>query len=119
MPRMRSKKCTAGMLKRVAMTFSLLSRAWLLSLRRPFSSSSPQRLSVAEALRAYTVGAAHASGEGHLKGSLSPGKLADLVVLSHDLFSIDPMGIREAQVELTIFDGRIVYEGGGPSLRGI
>ena len=78
-----------------------------------------QRLSVAEALRAYTLGAAYASGEGHLKGSLSPGKLADVVVLSRDLFSIEPMDIREVQVELTIFDGRIVYEGTGSSSGGI
>jgi predicted amidohydrolase YtcJ len=72
-----------------------------------------QRLSVAETVHAYTLGAAHASGEGYLKGSLSPGKLADAVVLSHDLFSIDPMDILKAQVELTVFDGRIVYEQDG------
>lgn len=78
-----------------------------------------QRLSVAEALHGYTLGAAHASGEGHLKGSLAAGKLADIVVLSHDLFSIDPMEIPQARVELTIFDGRIVYEWAGSSSSGI
>jgi predicted amidohydrolase YtcJ len=69
-----------------------------------------QRLSVTEAVGAYTMGAAHASGESHLKGSLTPGKLADAVVLSHDLFRIEPMDILQAQVELTLFDGRVVYE---------
>jgi predicted amidohydrolase YtcJ len=69
-----------------------------------------QRLSVAEAVRAYTLGAARAAGQGHLKGSLAPGKLADLVVLTHDIFQIDPMGILQARAEITVLDGRIVYE---------
>jgi predicted amidohydrolase YtcJ len=68
-----------------------------------------QRLSVAQAVRAYTLGAAHASGEAHLKGSLRPGKLADLAVLSRDIFAIAPMEILDTQVEMTIFDGRIVF----------
>jgi predicted amidohydrolase YtcJ len=68
-----------------------------------------ERLTVAEAVHAYTLGAAHASGEARLKGSLSPGKLADVVVLSHDIFIIDPMEILGMRVEMTIFDGRVVY----------
>jgi predicted amidohydrolase YtcJ len=69
-----------------------------------------QRLTVAQAVQAYTLGAAKASGEAHLKGSLSPGKLADLVVLSRDIFRVEPMSILDARVEMTVFDGRIVYE---------
>ncbi|HFD39293.1 MAG TPA: amidohydrolase, partial [Anaerolineae bacterium] len=65
-----------------------------------------------QAVHAYTLGAAHASGEGHLKGSITPGKLADLVVLSQDIFRIEPMAILESRVEMTVFDGRIVYRGG-------
>jgi predicted amidohydrolase YtcJ len=68
-----------------------------------------QRLAVPEAVRAYTLDAAHASGETHVKGSLAPGKLADLVVLSHDIFKIDPMGILDASVEMTVFDGEVVF----------
>ena len=68
-----------------------------------------QRLTVAQAVHAYTTGAANASGEERLKGSLVPGKLADLAVLSHDIFQIDPMEILQASVEVTVFDGRIVY----------
>jgi len=68
-----------------------------------------QRLTVAEAVHAYTLGAAHASGEAHLKGSLVPGKLADMVVLSQDIYQIDPMDILDTRVEMTIFDGRIVW----------
>jgi predicted amidohydrolase YtcJ len=68
-----------------------------------------QRLTVAQAVHAYTLGAAHASGEAHLKGSLTPGKLADLAVLSRDIFRNDPMAILQTNVEVTIFDGRVVY----------
>jgi predicted amidohydrolase YtcJ len=68
-----------------------------------------QRLTVVEAVHAYTTGAAYASGEASLKGSLSPGKLADAIVLSHDIFEIDPMEILEARVDMTVFDGRAVY----------
>ncbi len=68
-----------------------------------------QRISVDEAVRAYTAGAAHASGEEAIKGTLSPGKLADLVVLSQDIFSIDPMDILGTQIVTTMFDGEFVY----------
>jgi predicted amidohydrolase YtcJ len=68
-----------------------------------------QRLSLAQAVHAYTLGAARASGEAHLKGSLVPGKLADLVVLSFDIFEADPMAILDARVDMTVFDGQIVY----------
>jgi predicted amidohydrolase YtcJ len=68
-----------------------------------------QRLSVTESVYAYTAGAAYASGEEDIKGTLSPGKLADLVVLSQDIFSIDPMEILETEVVATMVDGEVVY----------
>jgi hypothetical protein len=68
-----------------------------------------QRLTVAEAMRAYTMGAAWASGEEAERGSLSPGKLADLVVLSQDLFAIDPMAILETAVHATVVGGVCVH----------
>ena len=68
-----------------------------------------QRLSVSEAVHAYTTGAAQASGEAHLKGALGAGKLADVVILSRDIFAIEPMEILHACVEMTIFDGQIVF----------
>jgi hypothetical protein len=68
-----------------------------------------QRLTVDEAVFAYTAGAAYASGEEAIKGTLSPGKLADLVVLSHDIFAIAPMAILDTKVMGTMFDGRFVY----------
>ena len=70
-----------------------------------------QRLTVHEALSAYTIGAAYASGEENTKGSLVPGKLADLVVLDRDLYQIDPMEILETQVVATMVGGRFVYQG--------
>ena len=70
---------------------------------------SHQRLSVSEAVHAYTTGAAQASGEAQLKGSLSAGKLADVVILSRDIFAIEPMEILDTRVEMTIFDGEIVF----------
>ena len=68
-----------------------------------------QRLTVEQALRAYTRGCAYAAFEEQDKGTIAPGKLADLVVLSHDLFRIPPAEIKEARVELTIVGGRVVY----------
>jgi predicted amidohydrolase YtcJ len=68
-----------------------------------------QRLSVHEAVLAYTVGAAYASYEEDRKGSLTPGKLADLVILDRDIFKIEPMDILHAKVVATIVDGRFVW----------
>jgi predicted amidohydrolase YtcJ len=69
-----------------------------------------QRISVAEAVHAYTVGAAYASLEDGIKGSIEPGKLADLVVLSEDIFRIDPVEIQDVKVDITIFDGRVIFK---------
>ena len=68
-----------------------------------------QRLTVEEAVHAYTAGAAYASGEEDIKGTLSPGMLADLVVLSQNIFAIDPMAILETEVVATMLDGDFVY----------
>lgn len=68
-----------------------------------------ERLTVEEAVRAFTLGNAYAAGlEGQL-GSITPGKLADLVVLSEDIFAIDAMRIPAARVLGTFFGGRLVY----------
>ena len=69
-----------------------------------------QRLTVEEALRAYTQGCAYAAFEEKDKGTISPGKLADVVVLSEDLFRIPPERIKDARVEITIVGGRVVYK---------
>jgi predicted amidohydrolase YtcJ len=68
-----------------------------------------QRLTVEEAVYGFTMGAAYASYEEKRKGSLTPGKLADLIVLDRDIFTIDPMEIAETQVLATIIDGQFVW----------
>jgi predicted amidohydrolase YtcJ len=70
-----------------------------------------QRLSVEEAVWAYTMGTALASGRQDDLGSLSPGKMADLIVLDQDIFTIDTMEISQIRPEMTIFNGQVVYEG--------
>ncbi len=69
-----------------------------------------QRLTVEEALRAYTMGSAYAAFEENDKGSITPGKLGDVVVLSDDLFTIPPARIKDAHVVMTIVGGKIVYQ---------
>ena len=69
-----------------------------------------QKISVEEALRVYTLNGAYASFEEHLKGSIEPGKLADLVVLGADPTEVDPMTIKDIPVERTIVGGKAVYE---------
>lgn len=69
-----------------------------------------QKISVEEAVRAFTWGAAYAEFQENWKGTLEPGKLADLVILSDDIFTIDPVKIRDVTVLKTIVDGRVVFE---------
>lgn len=69
-----------------------------------------ERISVDEAIRAYTLDAAHASGEERIKGSIEPGKLGDLVVLSRNIFEVSEKAILDVRVEMTVFNGEIVYE---------
>jgi len=69
-----------------------------------------ERLTVEEGLRAYTWGSAYAAFEENEKGTLAPGKLADVVVLSDDLFRIAPEKIRNVRIVLTVVGGEIVYQ---------
>jgi predicted amidohydrolase YtcJ len=69
-----------------------------------------QKISVEEAVRAYTVGSAYAEFQDTVKGTISVGKLADMVILSRDIFKIDPKDIENVKVTLTLVDGRVVYE---------
>ena len=69
-----------------------------------------QKINVAEAVRAYTAGSAYAEGQEAVKGTLAPGKLADLVVLSGDIFAMDPVAIEQVRVDTTILGGNVVFE---------
>jgi hypothetical protein len=71
-----------------------------------------ERLTVAEAVAGYTLGPAYASGQLDRLGSITPGKLADLVVLDRDIFATPPGEIANTQAVLTIFDGAVVYSNG-------
>lgn len=66
-------------------------------------------LSPEQALRAFTRGAAYASGEEQTKGSLAPGRLADMTVLSRDILAIPPQEIMSCAVDMTIVGGKIAF----------
>jgi predicted amidohydrolase YtcJ len=68
-----------------------------------------ERVTIAEALRMYTVDAAYSSSEENIKGSVETGKLADLTVLSHDPRKVPPSEIENIKVEMTIVGGRVAY----------
>ena len=73
-------------------------------------NAGDESISVYEAVRAYTVGSAYAEFQEKEKGTIAPGKLADLVILSDDIFTSDKNAIRNSRVVLTIVGGRIVFE---------
>jgi predicted amidohydrolase YtcJ len=68
-----------------------------------------QKLSVEDAIKGYTINNAYASFEENILGSIEPGKYADFVVLSEDILTIPPANIKDVNVDMTIFDGEIIY----------
>jgi predicted amidohydrolase YtcJ len=84
--------------------------------RRTIDGANPdgwvpaQRISVAQAVTAYTSGNAHACYLEDKLGTLESGKYADLVVLSDDIFAVDPIQIENVEVDLTMVEGTVVYE---------
>jgi predicted amidohydrolase YtcJ len=68
-----------------------------------------QKITLAEAVEAYTMGSAFAEFQEKDKGSITPGKLADMVILSANIFDIKPEAIRKVKVDTTIVGGKIVY----------
>jgi len=71
-----------------------------------------QRMSRMEALRSYTIDAAYAGFEEDIKGSLTPGKLADITVMSHDILTVPEEEIPNTQVVYTIVGGKVMYSRG-------
>jgi hypothetical protein len=69
-----------------------------------------ERLTLEQAVDAYTRGAAWASFDEHRKGSIARDMLADIVVLTKDIFSLPTRRLGEAEVAATIFDGKVVYQ---------
>src|SRR5579862_1973839 len=70
-----------------------------------------QRITVDEALRVYTINGAHASFEERIKGSITPGKLADFLMLAGDPHTVSPEKIKDIKIEQTFTDGKRVYQG--------
>jgi len=77
--------------------------------RNPGGWVPAEKVTVDEAVRAYTVNGAWAEFAEAFKGSIRPGQLADLVVLDRDIFTVPPEEIAQAKVRWTIFDGRVIY----------
>ena len=69
-----------------------------------------ERISLADAIKGYTLNAAFAGHREKTEGSLEPGKLADLIILSQNVFEIDPHHLVNTKVVMTIVAGRVVYE---------
>jgi hypothetical protein len=70
-----------------------------------------ERLDVNQMLALYTINAAYASHEEKIKGSITPGKLADLVILSKNPTSVTPEEIKDIKVQMTVIGGKVVWEG--------
>lgn len=78
------------------------------AIRRP-GIHADEQLTLKSAINAWTSGAAWASFDDHRKGTLKPGMLADLVILSTDIFA-GPAELDAAEVVMTVFDGTVVYK---------
>ena len=69
-----------------------------------------QKITVDEAVRGFTWGSAYAEFQENVKGTLEVGKLADLIIISDDIFKIDPVKIGSTKVLVTVMNGKVVYE---------
>jgi predicted amidohydrolase YtcJ len=69
-----------------------------------------EKITLPQAVEAYTMGAAFAEFQEHEKGSITPGKLADIVILSDNIFDLKPEAIRNVKVATTIVGGKVVHE---------
>jgi predicted amidohydrolase YtcJ len=80
--------------------------------KHPDGWNRVQKISVEEAVRAFTIGGAYAEFSEHQKGTLAPGMMADLVLLDTDIFSVEPGRIRETKVLRTMRGGQTTYTAG-------
>lgn len=78
--------------------------------RNPSGWFPEQKLTIGEAVEAYTMGSAYAEFQEKEKGSITPGKLADMVLLSDDIFTIDPVKIRDVRIMTTWMGGKTVWD---------
>jgi predicted amidohydrolase YtcJ len=90
-------------------TLDPLQGIWLATTRLAAPGMRDQKLSMQQAIDGYTSSPAYASFEEQRKGTLAPGMLADVVILSRDIFARPPVKPEDIVVDATIFDGKIVY----------
>jgi len=86
---------------------------WCAVTRRTFAGNvliPEESISVMDAIRMYTINGAYAGFEEDIKGSIEPGKLADMIVISDDILTIPTDKMKDIWVEMTIIDGKIVYQ---------
>lgn len=92
--------------------YYLTSRQWtdtVLNVPAP-----EQKLTILEALKSYTIYPAFASFEENIKGSIEKDKFCDMVVISNDIFNVDPKKLLDTKVMMTIVNGKIVYDFNNP-----
>ena len=77
--------------------------------KNPNGWQPQQKITVAQALKAYTWAAAYAEGEEKVKGTIEPGKYADLNILERNIFTIDPVEIENVKVDATYLGGELTY----------
>jgi predicted amidohydrolase YtcJ len=83
--------------------------------RRTLDNKNPEgwfpeeKISVEDAIKCYTINNAYASFEENIKGSISVGKLADMVILEGDILTMDPVNIRDVEINMTMVGGKIIY----------
>jgi predicted amidohydrolase YtcJ len=83
----------------------------------PSGYEPDERMTREQALRSYTLDAAYGAFQENIKGSIEPGKLADFTVFSQDLMTVPEEEILRTTIEMTIVDGKVVFEGGGGGRR--
>ena len=92
-----------------------LDAIWSAVTRQTIDNQNPggwmpeQKISVEDAVKCYTLNSAYAAFEENIKGSIEPGKLADFVVLNENIFKIPHENIKDVKVDMTVFDGEIIY----------
>lgn len=93
----------------IASFYASISRKTLKGL--PEGGYEPeQKMTREQALRSYTLDAAYGAFEEDIKGSITPGKLADFTIYDQDLMTVPESDVLKTQVVMTIFDGKVVYE---------
>jgi hypothetical protein len=77
--------------------------------KNPNGWQPQEKITVAEAVEAYTIGSAFAEFQDEVKGSITIGKIADFVILSDDIFTINKDAIKDTKVLKTVVGGKVVY----------